>query len=396
MVFNIFNGYNYFIYLIIIVIAFILVDAQDIIYNNFKNIPLAICMLIGLPMAFLGLINGVRPRRATSVYLAFLAYAAYGIYFNTVTDQPSGLNTQIFYTAMIGLIFPFISSRRLTIPIVRIFYAISLLMCILAIVYNGFLNFNYMTHERIFIASFVYSIPKFKKKKMLSYFGFLLFGAVILMDPRTTSLIAFAVTIVLTLLLERTASRRFVIFSSLASGIFVIFITYIVDWIKSINSNFKQATGGTDNNTFREGMISVGLQKYAESPIFGSFFKYGGAYEPPQIVYINSSTIGNILPLHNDYLEIMVSGGIIGLILFLICFFLPVANYLRNRDCISSENKITGDSLLISVIIGATTIAFNPVMNSSRSGFILAILSAILLYISGSSLRNDRFALSKP
>ncbi|WP_189073047.1 O-antigen ligase family protein [Deinococcus sedimenti] len=296
---------------------------------------------------------------------------------------------------MIGLIFPFISSRKVTIPIVKILYAVSLLMCILAIFYNGLLGFNYMTHERIFIASFVYSIPKLKKKKRLSYFGFLVFGAVILLDPRTTSLIAFVITIALTLLLERTASQRFIFLSSVSAGISVIFITYVVDWIKNINSNFKQATGGTDNNVFREGMISVGLQKYSESPVFGSFFKYGGAYEPPQVVYINSSTVANILPLHNDYLEIMVSGGIIGLVLFLICFFLPVVNYLNNRDYIFNEEKIAGDSLFISVIIGATTIAFNPVMNSSRSGFMLTVLSAVLLYISGISARRGRFVLSK-
>lgn len=377
---------RYYIFLAIIallLVAMVVVDVNSIIYTRFNFIPLGLLMFLSLPFSYLGLLSRGKFRWETIPYVLFGFMAVYGVAFNLSTHQASGLNSQVLNTVMIGLLLPFSVKIEGFDKIRLLLYIISLEICLISVYFNGFLGLSYMTHERIFLISFIYTLPALIGKRTMAYIGLFLFALVVYLDPRTTSLIALTISVVLVKLFSTVKDNRLTYYVGAASIVIAASFNFVIANIKELNSSFKAVSGGTDNNSFRESMIAIGLEKFAESPLVGSLFKYGGAYPINFTVRLPDGQIASMLPLHNDYLEALVSGGIIGSVLFVACLLVPIFSSFRMRGEMTGELRSMNDSLLIASLIGLIAIAFNPVLNSSRSGFILFVIMSILHLICG-------------
>lgn len=80
----------------------------------------------------------------------------------------------------------------------------------------------------------------------------------------------------------------------------------------------ENASGGASADVRRD-MIEVGLQQFEETPLFGV-----GLYNS---VLVDLYNLGYAAYLHNDYVELLVNGGIVGFVLY---YSVPLALFIKH------------------------------------------------------------------
>lgn len=363
---------------------FVILDPYNFLENN-RNIYVACILILFVVTYFSKILSGKINYRFLPFLILFM-YSIFGMIYNTTGDSESGLNTLLVNTFIIGAIGS-ISSRKNFSEICKIIYVMAYVLAIVSVIYNGFLQAYYMTHERIFLLSFILANDIIRKNYKALFFSCFLFILVIYLDPRTTSVIIFSLTFGLSLLF-RLFDFKNVGKLILTIGLFSYMLNSIASqYILSLNSRFKESVQATDNSDFRLSMIQIGTNEFANSPFFGSMFSKGGSYSLDFNVLLSNGTLASSLPLHNDYLEVLVSGGAFGFILWSICISIPIISIMWSRIRITSSDGPYLAALLITTISACIDMAFNPVLNSVRSGSIFSIIFGMLL--AGSSLKKD-------
>ena len=91
------------------------------------------------------------------------------------------------------------------------------------------------------------------------------------------------------------------------------------------------------------------------------------------------------VPLHNDYLEFLVDGGLVGLGLFTTgligCVGLGLHNYVAFERRRMSDPASLSLILSITLITAMHAMSVNPVMNQSPGGFFVYLAAALIIVI---------------
>ncbi len=162
----------------------------------------------------------------------------------------------------------------------------------------------------------------------------------------------------------------------------IIFTSSLV--FLSVGTVFYLATRSlfSDGNTlFRFWIWEQRFQQFLESPLYGKLFTASTAifFEPFKL----ASSADNLAPTHNDWLDVMVQGGIIGLILFFLAYTWPIVHLLQLRKKHGTSDKdikiaVWAVLLLVNMAVAFT---FNPFLLNPDISYILWFVAAYSLVL---------------
>jgi O-antigen ligase len=179
----------------------------------------------------------------------------------------------------------------------------------------------------------------------------------------------------------------------LAIGVVVVPVISLDSYnlITHMNRSFKVNMGSVDNSEYREEKWAMAMRDFHRAPVFGKFFAGAGEYDHRLAHRYNHGTspedIGDIdaVPLHNDYLEFLVDGGLVGVGLFTTgligCVGLGLKNYVAFERRTMSDFASLSLIMSITLITAMQAIAVNPVMNESPCGFFVYLAAALIIVV---------------
>lgn len=169
-------------------------------------------------------------------------------------------------------------------------------------------------HERAFLAPLIFLIPLLGGRKLLTIMGCGAALLLLIVDPRTTMLIVYVIAIGMWVVMFRldSISQKLVLTGMILVGLLAI--TAGPTLLKTIDDRFKSAYGMEGNSEFRSGLIQTGIDAFLASPVYGDMFRGGTSF--PTGFYMETAP-GRfdqeiLAPLHNDYLEFLTKGGLLG------------------------------------------------------------------------------------
>ncbi|MBN8705757.1 MAG: O-antigen ligase family protein [Bacteroidetes bacterium] len=240
-------------------------------------------------------------------------------------------------------------------------------------------------HELAFIMPLFLIPALYSKNFKFTAISIFIAGVLFLINPRTTMFLVFTMTFLIPVLLLTVrilGIKTILIILAFSSIIFFVFLTQILGFISEIDKIFKTSFGRNSNASFRQYLIVVGIVEFLKSPVYGKYFSGSNGYS-------TKYEDGKELPLHNDLLEIAVQGGVIGVFLFLsgilgLFFTLNRILYQKYNE-LDDSLRILIITVSTSLITGLTTIAFNPIVNSTHTGFffffILGVSILLIRYV---------------
>ncbi|HQY87387.1 MAG TPA: hypothetical protein PK402_01930 [Tepidisphaeraceae bacterium] len=223
-------------------------------------------------------------------------------------------------------------------------------------------------HERAFLIPLVLLVPHFLKMRWATFTGCVAILAILYLDPRTTLLFVIAITVASLIFFRLAARERQNALVAMAI-IAAIVVAGGTSLLQMVDASYKGAFGRSSNSDFRESLIEVGMQEFRKSPVFGDFFRGPTSFESGGFEYDSNGKLHPIFaPLHNDYLEFLTKGGIIGA--SLLVAGLAGTVYLAWRNMMYFRQRGHRDLanwqavLVTSVTALMFTIMVNPVLNN--------------------------------
>lgn len=367
-----------------------------------KNIPVLAILVIFGGYFYSGFVIS-KPPFGAFLLLLMVLFAIPGLVQNKLTGQETS-----YFTCILQLLF---SLSVLLIPANQIrsinlkhFLKFLNLLGWIFVVSRIMVLIVYPTtsaaiHELAFIIP-LFLIPALYSKNQGFIAISLFFAAILfLINPRTTMFLVYSITFLfpaLLFLIRIVGIKTILLFSLVAFGIILIFLSQILGFISEIDKLFKTSLGKNSNASFRQYMIVVGLVSFLKSPVYGMYFSgstgYSTKYEG-----------GRELPLHNDLLDVAVQGGVIGILLFvggIIGLFLSLSRSLQKKAAdIDDSLRILIITVSTSLLTGLITILFNPIINSTKTGFffffIIGVSILLIRYVKLTDLQVSEIKLNK-
>lgn len=350
----------------------IIIDYRRILIST--TLEQSIIFLYLVVFAFTVIFLTPRRRYFPSVILLLITLSIYGItgaIIGRLLGYESGLLTMLIMNTILLSNIYFENKIRLDFKYISyvtyLFFYVQCVSVASQIIFPG--PFQGITHERAYLLgpAIVLSLISRNPKNFIPVLISCLI--ILLLDPRTTLILVYIVSFLIYAMyyLPFKITRILLAVSLVLSA---ASYNLIPSYIAQFNTYFKsniQSNG--DNNKFREYMLDVGIRQFElGNKIIGTGFTSGGAYQ--SIVEVNGNTN---LPLHNDFLEYLVSGGLIGFTLFITILFLITRSLL---GVLSMNRELTaiGLTLMIGFVI---TAGFNPVLNNFRASYPLFILMSV-------------------
>jgi len=351
---------------------------------------------------------GIRSLPVVLIYLVFLGYLFNGFAFSKISIPVFSLVLLVLF-AIPGLVQNKLNGEETSFytSIIQMAFAVSVILIppaeIKKLDPGQILDFLHLlgwifvvsrililliypeTHAAIHELAFI--VPLFILPALYSgkpkYIGVVLFFAAVLflINPRTTMFLVYSITFLLPVIVFFTnliGFRTALISVLLLLGLAGLFLTQLLSLISEIDEIFKTSLGRNSNASFRQYMIVIGIVEFLKSPFYGKYFSGPTGYS-------TKFEEGRLLPLHNDLLDIAVQGGLIGVILFLtgvigifiILFKFTVAEKIKAND----KLRLLVLSLSVSLICGLITLVFNPIINSTKTGFFFYFIIGLSILI---------------
>ncbi len=190
-----------------------------------------------------------------------------------------------------------------------------------------------------------------------------------LMSGSKKALLLFIVVILFLIILNqrRHVMKRTILCVGVLIGVGVIL--YEIGLLDLVVRRFEDALSGTDDSTnIRKDYIAFGWQKFLESPIWG----YG--IEHFEILYSQEYSIKS--PSHNNYIQLLTSFGLLGVILWYGAYLKFLKDGLRNFF----KNNLAPLLTLLVIIMLINDITTTTLLNKFTY-IILAICFSIMIVI---------------
>ena len=223
-------------------------------------------------------------------------------------------------------------------------------------------------HERAFLVPLAVLVPLYLRNRWLTAAGALAVLSVLVIDPRTTLLIVCLITVSSAVFYALDARAR------RAAAVLLLGLGVVVglggsQLLRMVDDGYKGALGKEGNSDFRANLLAIGMEEFRASPLIGDYFRgptsfNSGMYEPDA-----SGRLEVILaPLHDDYLEFLTKGGLVGGGLLVAglggTVWLAWANVLELRR--RGETDLANWQAVLCSAVAALmfTILVNPVLNN--------------------------------
>lgn len=224
-------------------------------------------------------------------------------------------------------------------------------------------------HERAFLAPLVIGVGLITRHRWLTVAGFACMGVILVLDPRTTMLLVVMMTVAMWLFIFRVDKK-----TRWLSAIFVIAVGLVAamagpEALREIDAKFKGAYKMEGNSDFRSNLLETGIIEFKKSPLIGDLFSGPTSFDSRWHTEVAKGKYEVIMaPLHNDYLEVLTKGGIIGG-LFLIgglggTAVLGFYNHERFKRFGMAQAAAWQGMLCIAVAALLFTMMVNPVLNN--------------------------------
>ena len=164
--------------------------------------------------------------------------------------------------------------------------------------------------------------------------------------------------------------------------------------ITTVSANYFTQVGKSDNTRARDELLLLGKQRISESPVLGSSFVDDLSVTPPP-GYVDPFIV---VPVHNDYVQFAIGGGLIGGGLLVCALLLLLARGIRvARACRAQGRQASSQlaAILTATIFAMGLIAFfNPILIDLQNALCLAIFYDILASIQVSPRLSGPSALT--
>jgi O-antigen ligase len=212
------------------------------------------------------------------------------------------------------------------------------------------------THEKAAIAFMAFHLLRRRSNRLLQLSAALMMLVIFANYPAGTYLYAFAAYLALLLLIKVKEKPAKLLVASIAA-LGVVMAVFVLGGGGSVEQHYYEAVGKTDNTSTREVLWQAAMHDISQHPWFGSYFSGEAS------VRVSVGNLSPMVPPHNDYLNIALLGGWVGLALFvLVVYFLAsrLCEYLSPRGDASDERRLIGETALVGLVVFMMSIMFNP------------------------------------
>lgn len=203
------------------------------------------------------------------------------------------------------------------------------------------------------------------KKKRIHIFSFVIFCFFAFSSGSKKALLMVLAGVIMMAALNYGWRRLYRTVLVVAAIVFFVVLALQLPYFKKIADRLQDLfAGGRDESTMlRQELINFGIRLFKERPIFG----YGiGNFQELHISGVYS---------HNNYIELLTSGGVIALIVYYLMILLPVINLLKNRK---KRQKISDIQLMLLIWV-AIELLFGVALvqiYSKKSWILIGVLLA--------------------
>jgi hypothetical protein len=203
--------------------------------------------------------------------------------------------------------------------------------------------------------------------------------------PSATLVLAAMVTVLILYLTRPGGGNLRVIAVSIVCLLAFLVAMLNTDRTVSVASNYFASVGKINNNVVRLGLWKAGLEKFAHSPLYGDAF-----YGPTTVlVWISNPPYPPYRwpgPLHNDYLLLASSGGVIAIGLFLTWAIGTNVAVFRRYQVLAEAGRVERVRLVRILLVGFNTwlcaALFNPLLQEVGTATALMAIYGILMIAS--------------
>jgi hypothetical protein len=252
---------------------------------------------------------------------------------------------------------------------------------------------SYMPHERAFLLSFAIG-PSLLLNRIAAMVLFMGSSVIMLLvDFHSTTAFCIINSILLPVLIVFMPRTPWISAAYMAIVAFVIISPFLgYDLVWELSHLVKgDVGGGIVNDEFRSLAKAMAINEWREAPVFGDFFTGAGAYDIRQYLWWWQY---DLVALHDDYLDFLVRGGVIGLFLLVAAITALMTEALRTSRILHGSVRrdlfLANTLLMTSLVNVLFAMAFNPILNKVSSGFLAFLIMAWLIILSGVVRRRHR------
>jgi hypothetical protein len=142
----------------------------------------------------------------------------------------------------------------------------------------------------------------------------------------------------------------------------------------------------TGNTEFRRFNIDAKWNQFLQSPVYGNWY-VGFPYIRFTLFSMGIGARDSISVTHNDFLDMLAHGGLVGITLVLFTFYKVAASVGAKLRVVGNTPRETGvmAALIGCVVCGIITMSFNPVLGHGINGFMFWTMVGMLAAISRSA-----------
>jgi hypothetical protein len=159
-----------------------------------------------------------------------------------------------------------------------------------------------------------------------------------------------------------------------------VYVGYDVVW--GLYALVKGAYSQSINDEVRRAAIMLAFDEWARAPLFGNFFAGPGVYDIGTYVHWWD---GGLLPLHNDFLDFLVQGGVLGLAMLLVGLGSALMITLRSMKMLPrhrDDDLGAWNAFLFSALVNIIfVISFNPVLKTVSHAFVAQLVLAWIVQL---------------
>ena len=239
------------------------------------------------------------------------------------------------------------------------------------------------SHEKAFLAYFAIAVAiRFKKRQVL-IFSIILLAINFVLYPSGTYIIVGLAGVVSYLI---STNSKSIVPSFIFSAVSIFYLyssTFEIATSLPLADKFYSAVGRTNNIGYRKYLIDQVTLQVREHLLLGNSFHDSVLVE----------TFGGFLPVHNDFITVLLGGGVISLILYLSIYLFT--NIYAIRAIVRSEESPSRNSLICFLVLINCYFfcsAANPISMKPQNGMILAtaIYSVKVILSSNENLQKSR------